>query len=38
MFLLPSPQATIKDFEWMSTQTCNSLGNATEQSLVHVEL
>ncbi|KAH8311538.1 hypothetical protein KR044_006791 [Drosophila immigrans] len=31
-------KATIKDFEWMSTQTCNSLANATEQSLGHLEL
>ncbi|KAH8414205.1 hypothetical protein KR215_000274 [Drosophila sulfurigaster] len=31
-------KATIKDFEWMSTQTCNSLANATEESLVHLEL
>ncbi|XP_034484723.1 progestin and adipoQ receptor family member 4 [Drosophila innubila] len=31
-------KATIKDFEWMSNQTCNSLANATEQSLAHLEL
>ncbi|XP_023035517.1 progestin and adipoQ receptor family member 4 isoform X2 [Drosophila willistoni] len=32
-------KATIKDFEWMSTQTCNAIGNATEQTLGdHVEL
>ncbi|XP_030553931.1 progestin and adipoQ receptor family member 4 isoform X1 [Drosophila novamexicana] len=31
-------KATIKDFEWMSTQTCNSLANATEPSLTHMEL
>ncbi|XP_017847653.1 progestin and adipoQ receptor family member 4 isoform X2 [Drosophila busckii] len=31
-------KATIKDFEWMSTQTCNTVANATEQSLVHMEL
>ncbi|XP_034138061.1 ADIPOR-like receptor IZH1 [Drosophila guanche] len=31
-------KATIKDFEWMSTQTCNSFENVTEQALGHVEL
>ncbi|KAH8409702.1 hypothetical protein KR222_002057 [Zaprionus bogoriensis] len=31
-------KATIKDFEWMSTQTCNSLANTTEQALGHMEL
>ncbi|XP_017055507.1 progestin and adipoQ receptor family member 4 isoform X2 [Drosophila ficusphila] len=31
-------KATIKDFEWMSTQTCHTGGNVTEQALGHVEL
>ncbi|XP_030080768.1 progestin and adipoQ receptor family member 4 isoform X2 [Drosophila hydei] len=32
-------KATIKDFEWMSTQTCNSVANATvEQTLTHMDL
>ncbi|KMZ06487.1 progestin and adipoQ receptor family member 4 isoform X2 [Drosophila simulans] len=31
-------KATIKDFEWMSTQTCHTAANATEQALGHVEL
>ncbi|KAM8703072.1 hypothetical protein ACLKA7_005412 [Drosophila subpalustris] len=31
-------KATIKDFEWMSSQTCNSVANATEESLTHLEL
>ncbi|XP_017963020.2 progestin and adipoQ receptor family member 4 isoform X1 [Drosophila navojoa] len=32
-------KATIKDFEWMSTQTCNTVANATvEQSLTHIDL
>ncbi|XP_017103033.2 progestin and adipoQ receptor family member 4 [Drosophila bipectinata] len=31
-------KATIKDFEWMSTQTCHTVANVTEQALGHVEL
>ncbi|XP_044251658.1 progestin and adipoQ receptor family member 4 [Drosophila takahashii] len=32
-------KATIKDFEWMSTQTCHTdAANVTEQALGHVEL
>ncbi|XP_032596689.2 progestin and adipoQ receptor family member 4 isoform X2 [Drosophila grimshawi] len=31
-------KATIKDFEWMSTQTCNSMVNVTEHSLGHLDL
>nr|XP_017031428.1 progestin and adipoQ receptor family member 4 isoform X1 [Drosophila kikkawai] len=31
-------KATIKDFEWMSTQTCNTVANVTEEALGHVEL
>ncbi|XP_003736574.3 progestin and adipoQ receptor family member 4 isoform X1 [Drosophila pseudoobscura] len=31
-------KATIKDFEWMSTQTCNSFANVTETAIGHGEL
>ncbi|XP_030370948.1 progestin and adipoQ receptor family member 4 isoform X2 [Scaptodrosophila lebanonensis] len=31
-------KATIRDFEWMSMQTCNSYSNNTEDTLTHVEL